>query len=82
MTTSLVRRLLQRATAAAPPAAPQRRSLSSASASTKELFDSYVMPTYGRYDMALTHGKGCYVWDDNGRKLLDVSASRASLCGG
>ncbi|MDN3921941.1 aspartate aminotransferase family protein [Roseateles violae] len=30
-----------------------------------------VMQTYGRLPIALSHGKGCWVWDTNGRRYLD-----------
>ncbi|MBX3621184.1 MAG: aspartate aminotransferase family protein [Rhizobacter sp.] len=32
---------------------------------------SHVMPTYGRLPMALAYGRGCWVWDTNGKKYLD-----------
>ena len=31
----------------------------------------HVMNTYGRLPLALTHGRGCWVWDANGKKYLD-----------
>ncbi len=31
----------------------------------------HVMNTYGRLPLALSHGKGCWVWDSEGRKYLD-----------
>jgi acetylornithine/N-succinyldiaminopimelate aminotransferase len=31
----------------------------------------HVMNTYGRLPFALSHGKGCWVWDTEGRKYLD-----------
>jgi acetylornithine/N-succinyldiaminopimelate aminotransferase len=31
----------------------------------------HVMNTYGRLPIALSHGKGCWVWDTEGRKYLD-----------
>ena len=32
------------------------------------------MHTYGRYDVALKSGKGCYAYDEDGKKYLDVSS--------
>ena len=32
------------------------------------------MHTYGRYDVALKSGKGCYAFDEDGKKYLDVSS--------
>jgi len=31
----------------------------------------HVMNTYGRLPIALSHGKGCWLWDTQGRKYLD-----------
>jgi len=31
----------------------------------------HVMNTYGRLPIALTHGRGCWLWDTEGRKYLD-----------
>ncbi len=39
--------------------------------------DAHVMPTYGRLPVALSHGQGCWVWDTNGRRLLDGLAGIA-----
>ncbi len=33
--------------------------------------DPHVMNTYGRLPIALSHGRGCWVWDTDGRKYLD-----------
>jgi acetylornithine aminotransferase len=33
--------------------------------------DPHVMQTYGRLPIALSHGKGCWVWDTTGRRYLD-----------
>lgn len=33
--------------------------------------EPHVMRTYGRLPIALSHGKGCWVWDTEGRKYLD-----------
>ncbi|MFG6466857.1 aspartate aminotransferase family protein [Roseateles sp. BYS87W] len=39
--------------------------------------DSHVMPTYGRLPVALSHGQGSWVWDTQGRRLLDGLAGIA-----
>lgn len=31
----------------------------------------HVMPTYGRLPFALSHGRGCWVWDTDGKRYLD-----------
>jgi acetylornithine/N-succinyldiaminopimelate aminotransferase len=33
--------------------------------------ESHVMNTYGRLPLALSHGRGCWVWDTDGKKYLD-----------
>lgn len=33
--------------------------------------EPHVMKTYGRLPIALSHGRGCWVWDTEGRKYLD-----------
>ena len=38
---------------------------------------SYVMNTYGRLPFALSHGRGCRVWDTEGRRYLDGLAGIA-----
>ena len=35
------------------------------------LTEPHVMQTYGRVPIALSHGKGCWLWDTAGRKYLD-----------
>jgi len=32
----------------------------------------HVLDTYGRLPIALTHGRGCWVWDTAGRRYLDA----------
>jgi acetylornithine/N-succinyldiaminopimelate aminotransferase len=36
-----------------------------------------VMPTYGRWDVAVDHGEGCWLYDDAGRKFLDFTSGIA-----
>jgi acetylornithine/N-succinyldiaminopimelate aminotransferase len=36
-----------------------------------------VMNTYGRLPMALSHGKGCWLWDTDGKRYLDGLAGIA-----
>ncbi len=33
--------------------------------------EPHVMKTYGRLPFALSHGRGCWVWDTEGKKYLD-----------
>ena len=39
--------------------------------------EPHVMKTYGRLPIALSHGRGCWVWDTEGRKYLDALAGIA-----
>jgi acetylornithine/N-succinyldiaminopimelate aminotransferase len=41
------------------------------SAETVALFEEYVIPNYGRFQLALVRGEGSQVWDDQGNKYLD-----------
>ncbi len=45
--------------------------------STRELYDRHVIPTYGRFDLRLTRGRGCEVWDEDGKRYLDFGAGIA-----
>ena len=45
--------------------------------STRELYDRYVIPTYGRFDLRLARGSGCEVWDEEGKRYLDFGAGIA-----
>src|SRR3981081_876446 len=44
---------------------------------TRKLFEEYVVPNYGRYDVVLARGKGSRVWDENGKRYLDFGAGIA-----
>ncbi|CAM5795558.1 acetylornithine/succinylornithine family transaminase [Rhizobacter fulvus] len=33
--------------------------------------EPHVMKTYGRLPLALSHGRGCWLWDTHGKKYLD-----------
>lgn len=39
--------------------------------------EAHVMKTYGRLPMALSHGRGCWLWDTDGKKYLDALAGIA-----
>ena len=41
-------------------------------------FDQYVAKTYGRFPLAISHGKGCYLWDTDGKEYLDFVAGIAT----
>ena len=42
-----------------------------------EQTEQYYLPVFGRYQLALTHGKGCMVYDANGEGYLDFLAGIA-----
>ena len=44
---------------------------------TVDLYSDYVMPTYGRFDLALSRGAGARVWDEAGKAYLDFGAGIA-----
>jgi acetylornithine/N-succinyldiaminopimelate aminotransferase len=41
------------------------------------LFQQYVVPSYGRFDMALSHGSGSWVYDFTGKRYLDLGSGIA-----
>ena len=43
-----------------------------------DLFNQSVMNTYGRFPIALDKGKGCRVWDTDGKEYLDFVAGIAT----
>ena len=43
----------------------------------RELFSQYVVPSYGRYDLAFTHGAGSRLWDVHGKRYLDLGGGIA-----
>ncbi len=49
-------------------------------AAVQKLFQDYVVPSYGRFELALTHGAGSYVWDVRGRRYLDLGGGIAVNC--
>ncbi|WP_192574215.1 aspartate aminotransferase family protein [Haemophilus parahaemolyticus] len=40
----------------------------------KQLDSNYIAQTYGRFNLALSHGKGCQVWDFEGNEYLDFTS--------
>ena len=46
--------------------------VTSAAAQTISLEKEYVLQNYGRYPLVLRKGKGCYVFDTDGRRYLDL----------
>src|SRR6188474_1512638 len=43
----------------------------------RELFTKNVIPSYGRFDLALSHGTGSHLFDVNGRRYLDLGGGIA-----
>ncbi|HEV2319505.1 MAG TPA: acetylornithine transaminase [Verrucomicrobiae bacterium] len=48
--------------------------------SIRGLFQKNVLPTYARFDLALSHGAGSYVFDVSGRRYLDLGGGIAVNC--
>ncbi|HNQ74875.1 MAG TPA: aspartate aminotransferase family protein [Verrucomicrobiota bacterium] len=46
-------------------------------ATIRELFNQNVVPSYSRFDLTLTHGKGSHVYDLHGRRYLDLGGGIA-----
>ncbi|MBX3744776.1 MAG: acetylornithine transaminase [Verrucomicrobiae bacterium] len=46
-------------------------------AEVRELFNRYVVPSYGRFELALARGQGSHVWDVGGRRYLDMGGGIA-----
>ena len=44
------------------------------SSEIKQLDAEYIAQTYGRFNLALSHGKGCQVWDFEGNEYLDFTS--------
>jgi hypothetical protein len=45
--------------------------------STAEIYDTYVVKNYARPALTLVRGRGCSVWDDQGREYLDFTSGIA-----
>jgi len=45
--------------------------------SVRELFSKYVVPSYGRFELALSHGAGSYLYDVSGKRHLDLGGGIA-----
>lgn len=45
--------------------------------SIRELFTKNVIPSYGRFELALSHGAGSHLFDVNGRRYLDLGGGIA-----
>jgi acetylornithine/N-succinyldiaminopimelate aminotransferase len=44
---------------------------------TKRLFEEFVVPNYGRYDVVPVRGRGARIWDEAGKEYLDFGAGIA-----
>src|SRR5580698_2271170 len=48
--------------------------------SIRELFTKNVVPSYGRFELVLSHGVGSHVFDVSGRRYLDLGGGIAVNC--
>lgn len=46
-------------------------------AAIRELFQKNVIPSYGRFEIAFSHGQGSYLWDVTGKRYLDFGGGIA-----
>ena len=46
-------------------------------AAIKKLFQKNVVPSYGRFDLAFSHGAGSHLWDVTGKRFLDLGGGIA-----
>jgi acetylornithine aminotransferase/acetylornithine/N-succinyldiaminopimelate aminotransferase len=46
-------------------------------AAVQALFQQHVVPTYGRFELVLSHGAGSHVYDVSGRRYLDLGGGIA-----
>ncbi len=46
----------------------------------KQCEEKYVMHTYGRFPIALDHGKGAALWDTDGKKYIDLTSGIGVNC--
>jgi acetylornithine/N-succinyldiaminopimelate aminotransferase len=46
-------------------------------AAVQKLFQQYVVPSYGRFDIVLSHGAGSHVYDVTGKRYLDLGGGIA-----
>lgn len=49
-------------------------------AAVQALFQQNVVPSYGRFDLVLSHGSGSYVFDVAGKRYLDLGGGIAVSC--
>ena len=46
-------------------------------AAIQALFQQHVVPSYSRFEIALSHGQGSYLWDVSGKRYLDLGGGIA-----
>src|SRR5688572_18325936 len=49
-------------------------------AAIQDKFRKFVVPSYGRFDLAFSHGEGTWLYDVNGKRYLDFAAGIAVCC--
>ena len=48
--------------------------------SVRALFTKNVVPSYGRFELVLSHGAGSYIFDVAGKRYLDLGSGIAVCC--
>jgi predicted acetylornithine/succinylornithine family transaminase len=46
-------------------------------AAVQQLFQQNVIPSYGRFEIVISHGAGCYLYDITGKRYLDLGGGIA-----
>src|SRR5258706_2053998 len=49
-------------------------------AAVQALFQQHVVPSYGRFDIVLSHGSGSWLYDLTGKRFLDMGGGIAVSC--
>ena len=50
-------------------------------AAVQALFQQNVVPSYGRFDIVISHGAGSYVYDVTGKRYLDLGGGKRKPLG-
>lgn len=54
--------------------------MSNDAAAIQELYNKHVVPSYARFDLAVSHGAGSYIYDVAGKRYLDLGGGIAVCC--
>src|SRR2546430_5799135 len=60
--------------------APTSAIIRNVQAAIQEQYQRNVVPSYGRFPLAFSHGSGSEIWDMGGRRYLDFTSGIAVCC--